>query len=228
MIASGCPSSHTVDGAAVSLEVGETTLEFRGAAGEPFYHVALLVPGDRFAAALDWAGGHVELLPERETGESVFDFANWDAKALYFHDPAGNIVELIAHRGVGETGTTGAFTARELLGLSEVGLVGDPPALAAELERVLGLEVWSGTVAGGGPPRVRRREGEDADPLPRRVVRGSRPGGRPRRIRSRSSWTASPRGDVQLGAGGVRGATAAGADRQVLRRGAGTAGGARS
>ena len=87
------------------------------------------------------------LLPDRETGEAVFDFTNWDAKALYFHDPAGSIIELIAHHGVGETGALGVFSASELLGVSEVGLVGDPPSLADALARELGLEVWSGTVA---------------------------------------------------------------------------------
>src|SRR5690349_4363822 len=97
------------DPTAVSARVGETTLELRKAAGSPFYHVAFLVPGDRFEAALAWAGEHVELLPDTETGEVVFDFTNWDAKAVYFHDPAGSIVELIAHRGVGEAGVTGDF-----------------------------------------------------------------------------------------------------------------------
>ena len=88
----------------VTVRVGETILELREAAGSPFYHVAFLVPGDRFDAALAWVREHVELLPDTETGEPVFDFTNWDAKAVYFHDPAGNIVELIAHRGVGEAG----------------------------------------------------------------------------------------------------------------------------
>ena len=86
-------------------------LELRAAAGAPFYHFALLVPGDRFDAALAWARERVELLPDRETGEVVFDFTNWDARAVYFHDPAGNIVELIAHRGIGEGGVTGPFAA---------------------------------------------------------------------------------------------------------------------
>jgi len=31
-------------------------------------------------------------------GSGVFDFENWDARAVYFLDPAGSIVELIAHR----------------------------------------------------------------------------------------------------------------------------------
>jgi hypothetical protein len=34
---------------------GPTGLEFVAAAGEPFYHFAFLVPGDRFDAAFDWA-----------------------------------------------------------------------------------------------------------------------------------------------------------------------------
>lgn len=125
-------------------------LELLPAAGWPFYHFALLAPADRLEALLDWARERVDLLPNRKTSETVFDFTNWDAKAFYFHDPAGNIVELIAHRGIGETNATGAFTPRELLGISEVGLVGDPPALAATLGRDLGLELWDGTVAEEG------------------------------------------------------------------------------
>lgn len=49
-----------------------------------FYHSAVLVPGDRFDAALTW-------LRER------VDLGFWDARACYCHDPAGNIVEPIAH-----------------------------------------------------------------------------------------------------------------------------------
>ena len=132
----------------VVVDIGESALELRRACGEPFYHVALLVPGDRFDAALAWAGERVTLLPERESGEIVFDFAFWDALACYFHDPAGTIVELIAHRGVDESGAEGPFRPEELLGLSEVGIVGDPPTDAAALERELGLAVWDGTVEG--------------------------------------------------------------------------------
>lgn len=122
-----------------AIVVGETELRFRVEEGGAFYHFALLVPGDRFEAALAWAGERVELLGD------VFDFDWWDARAVYFHDPAGSIVELIAHRGLEENGRTGAFAADELVGLSELGLVGDPPLLLRELEQ-LGLRLWSGTV----------------------------------------------------------------------------------
>jgi catechol 2,3-dioxygenase-like lactoylglutathione lyase family enzyme len=122
-----------------AVRIGETTLRFEPAEGEPFYHYALLVPGDRFDASLAWARERVELLGD------VFDFDNWDALAVYFHDPAGNIVELIAHHGLEENGRAGAFAAEELVGLSELGLVGDRRAQLADLEE-RGLELWSGTI----------------------------------------------------------------------------------
>jgi len=130
------------DGAAFA--VGETTLEFIGGAGEPFYHFAMLVPGNRYAAALAWARERTELLSWRGSDEVDFDF--WDAKACYFHDPARNVVELIAHRGLEESDEGGDFRGDELVGLSELGLVGHQPTMAAALRDELGLEVWSGSV----------------------------------------------------------------------------------
>jgi hypothetical protein len=128
------------------FQIGATELDFIPSGGESFYHFALLVPGDRFDAAFAWARERVELLP-RQDGELVFDFSFWDALACYFQDPAGSIAELIAHRGIGDAGVTGEFSASELLGFSELGLVGDVPRMAHELER-LELHVWDGTLDG--------------------------------------------------------------------------------
>jgi catechol-2,3-dioxygenase len=117
----------------VRFRIGESELEFVGSRSNAFYHFALLVPGDRFDAALALAEARVPLLPNADTGETVFDFSNWDAPACYFEDPAGNIVELIAHRDIGTSGARGPFEAGELLGSSELGLVGDPKTIAADL-----------------------------------------------------------------------------------------------
>ncbi|HEX3455217.1 MAG TPA: VOC family protein, partial [Gaiellaceae bacterium] len=84
-----------------AIVVGETRLSFEPDDGGAFYHFAFLVPGDRFDATLAWAQERVELLGE------IFEAEAWDARAVYFHDPAGNIVELIAHRGLEENGRTG-------------------------------------------------------------------------------------------------------------------------
>jgi hypothetical protein len=126
-----------------SIVVGETRLRFDVGERGAFYHFALLLPGDRFDAALRWARERVELLGD------VFDFDNWDAHAVYFHDPAGNIVELIAHHGSEESNDSGDFHPDELVGLSELGLVGDPPELLRKLESV-GLRLWDGEVEGPG------------------------------------------------------------------------------
>jgi hypothetical protein len=130
-----------------TVTVGETELTFTSAPGEPFYHFALLVPGDRFDAALAWIGARVTLLPHPGDPEVVFDFPDWDAQACYFHDPAGSIVELIAHRRREATAVSGPFAAGELIGLSELGLVGRPTAMAPPLTERLGLPVWDGRVA---------------------------------------------------------------------------------
>jgi catechol 2,3-dioxygenase-like lactoylglutathione lyase family enzyme len=115
---------------------GETALRFHAADGEPFYHFALLVPGDRFDAAHAWANERFELIG------GVFDFENWDARAVYFLDPAGNIVELIAHHGLEVNGREGDFGRDEVVGFSELGIVGNRP----EWLRIFGLPLWSGTI----------------------------------------------------------------------------------
>jgi hypothetical protein len=122
-----------------AIVVGETRLRFESGDDDAFYHFALLVPGDRFDAALAWARERVELLGD------VFEAEAWDARAVYFHDPAGNIVELIAHRGLEENGRSGPFAADELVGFSELGLVGDPRRELQALES-RGLRLWDGTV----------------------------------------------------------------------------------
>ena len=170
--------------------------------GAPFYHFALLVPGDRFEAALAWCRERVELLPDRETGDPVFDFTNWEAQALYFHDPAGSIVELIAHRGIGEAGATGPFSPDELLGVSEVGIVCDPPSLAAGAGARARARGVGRDGRGRGAPRVRGREGADADPLPGGAAVAADRDVRRRRGRWRSCSRGSRTGAVELEEGG--------------------------
>jgi catechol-2,3-dioxygenase len=134
---------EAADGTVV-VRAGTAELTFTAAqdGSEPFYHFAFLVPGDAFERAHAWLGERAELLPAAG-GDTVFDFGFWDALGCYVHDPAGNIVELIAHRGIGD----GARPAGEILGVSEIGLVTPhPAATVAELERGLGLELWSGEV----------------------------------------------------------------------------------
>jgi catechol 2,3-dioxygenase-like lactoylglutathione lyase family enzyme len=135
-----------VDPGRCTVATRESTLEFAGRSGAAFYHFALLVPGNRADAAIAWLQERAPLLPDSESGDPVFEFDDWDARAAYVHDPAGNIVELIAHRGIEDSASDGPFQPAELVGISELGLVGDTAAIAARLTAELGLEVWDGTV----------------------------------------------------------------------------------
>jgi catechol 2,3-dioxygenase-like lactoylglutathione lyase family enzyme len=179
----------TSSAAGASFQLEETTLEFVAGRGAAFYHFALLVPGDRFDAALAWAQSRVTLLPDPESGKPVFDFDFWDANACYFRDPAENIVELIAHRGIEETGARGAFRAEELVGLSELGLVGDQASMAASLARVE-LQVWDGTI---DPPGGLAFVGERARTLILAPPgRGWLPTGRPAEVHDLEACVSGP------------------------------------
>jgi hypothetical protein len=131
------------------VSVGTVPLTFAASASgaEPYYHFALLVPGNRFDAARDWLAARVSLLARPESGETTFDFDFWDARACYAHDPAGNILELIAHRGVGDSPGTGEFDGAELRGISELGIVTSELVAAQEALRAAGLELWYGEVS---------------------------------------------------------------------------------
>jgi catechol-2,3-dioxygenase len=94
-------------------------------------HFAVNVPPDRFDEAVAWARGQAELI------EDDVPFELWRARAAYYFDPAGNLVELIARERV---------PGDELLiEVSEVGLpVADVGAAVEFLETELGLPHFSG------------------------------------------------------------------------------------
>ncbi|MGH2869428.1 MAG: VOC family protein [Solirubrobacteraceae bacterium] len=134
------------------VAVGSATLTFVSSpdSTRPFYHFALLLPGNRFDPARDWLSAASPLLARPGEQGPTFAFDAWNAQACYAHDPSGNIVELIAHRGVEESDHTGPFDAGELRSLSEIGLVGaDLPEFVENL-RPMGLELWSGQVRNDG------------------------------------------------------------------------------
>jgi hypothetical protein len=124
--------------------IGKSELVFTGVAAMPYYHYAMLVPCNRFDAAQAWLDQRVHLLPVDRAGGTVSYFNFWDAHSVYFHDPAANIVEFIAHAGVGASEASGEFSAEELLQLSEIGLVGDKRALVGAICS-LGVAVSDGS-----------------------------------------------------------------------------------
>jgi hypothetical protein len=132
----------------LSVARAELTFDATSDGREPFYHFALLVPGNRFAAAHDWLAACAPPLARPESGETRFGFDFWNADACYVHDPAGNIVELIAHRGIEESGAEGQFGVEEIRGISELGIVSTDLLAGLQRLRASGLELWFGEVGG--------------------------------------------------------------------------------
>lgn len=106
---------------------------------EPFYHFAWMIPTNRFQEAKAWAAARVRL--SRYEGEDETYSTNWNSHSLYFEDPVGNILELIAHHTV-HNESDSAFSEKDLLQVCEVGLVTeDVLSTVDELEQI-GLKRW--------------------------------------------------------------------------------------
>lgn len=139
----GLPVEATGD--RLTVKVGYSRLTFVPAAPDwsGLYHFAFNVPPDQFAAAKAWAARRVTLLRDAH-GAGEFVFRSWDARALYFHDPAGNVVELIARQAL--PAASGAFGPTSLLGVSEIGLATEAVGLTVDsLRSALGLDVFRGS-----------------------------------------------------------------------------------
>lgn len=128
---------------AFAVLVGGTEVEFHAHDVPCRYHLAINVPPDSIADALAWLSARTPILPR--DADQIVDFPNWQARAVYFHDPAGNIVELIA-RDQFDFHPSGEFDRDYLASISEVGLV--VRDMAASVTRVLQeteeREYWRG------------------------------------------------------------------------------------
>lgn len=117
---------------AFAVQIGGTMVEFHAWEQVCRYHFAINVPPGSIEAAHDWLAARTPIL--LRDGDRIVEFPNWKARAVYFHDPAGNIVELIA-RDEFDFHPQGEFDRDHLASISEIGL----PAydLEASLKRVL-------------------------------------------------------------------------------------------
>ncbi len=128
--------------AELTLAIGDATLTFRPAApGEaPFFHFAFEVAADSVEAAGQWFRMAGPLLHEEPDSNEIIEFPNWEASSVYLRDPADNIAECIGRRPLVRPSAAHPFTAADLHGLSEIGLVSaDVHALANQLVTAYGL-----------------------------------------------------------------------------------------
>ncbi len=105
------------DSKSFTLAIGSSTLIFRESERKAVYHFAFNIPGNQFTLAKSWAASRVTL--NRQEGMNEIFYANFNADAFYFQDPAGNVVEFIARRNIDRMGD---FTIDSLLNISEVSI----------------------------------------------------------------------------------------------------------
>ena len=147
----GLPVNVASDGS-FTMTCGETLIEFHKAEGEsqPFYHFAFNIPHNKLDKAIEWMKPRHPLFV-REDGSVVFHFERWDAHAVYFIDPSGNIVEFIARHTL-KNDAPGSFDVRDILYASEIGVVTpDVDATADNLKRGLDLDNYKTASDGFAP-----------------------------------------------------------------------------
>lgn len=104
------------------IQCGSSRLTFEEWPESCVYHFALNIPENQTEEAVHWLRGKVEIL--RFENQEIVDFPNWNAHSIYFADPAGNIVELIARHNLNNA-TNFDFGADSVCEISEIGIAED-------------------------------------------------------------------------------------------------------
>jgi len=113
-----------IDEKKISMAIGSTELVFdETSVAEPFYHFAITIPANKIKQAKTWLRNKkIELLWITDYKNDIADFVGWHAKSVYFYDPAGNILELIARFDLNNK-MNKIFSSKQFLSISEVGIV---------------------------------------------------------------------------------------------------------
>lgn len=126
-----------------SVEIGKTRLQFRATDQAEPTHFAINIPSKGTALALAWLKERLSILPF--AGKDIVDFSNWNAEAIYFHDPGGNIVEFIARRNLAIP-TPPSFAISQCTCISEVGIgTRDIERIYHQLNEVIQIPIYDGS-----------------------------------------------------------------------------------
>lgn len=129
----------------LEVSCGDTRLIFRPGDPEAYYHYAFNIPHGQIEEALQWLRSTD--LPVLHEGRSpITEFPNWNARSLYFRDPAGNVLEFIARRDL-QLKVVKPFSPRTAIrAVSEIGLpVQNVPAAAEAISKHTGIPPYWGT-----------------------------------------------------------------------------------
>jgi catechol-2,3-dioxygenase len=134
-----------IENGKLKIKVGATDLNFiEEKSTNPYYHFAINIPENQINEAIEWLKPKVILIESNDS--PIIDFPNWNAHSVYFYDPAGNIVELIARHDL-KNASDEPFSAKSFLNISEIGMpVPDVKIFNDELNEKFGEKLWSGNL----------------------------------------------------------------------------------
>ncbi|MFN7239201.1 MAG: VOC family protein [Chitinophagales bacterium] len=123
----------------VTFKAGQTDLKFiENKEVDSIYHFAFNIPNNKIEESKELLSKKVELLVNEEN-EKICYFKDWDAKAIYFYDNNGNILEFIARKDLNNS-TSEEFDQNQIENISEIGIPNENPKnFAEELIKEYGL-----------------------------------------------------------------------------------------
>jgi len=153
-------------------QAGSTLVEFERTQTPVPYHFALNVSCNKIEKAVEFLKRQGISIITYD-GKNIVEFPNWNARSVYFLDPAGNIVEFIARSDLNNE-KSGEFGGSDIVSVSEVGTpcsdVGETFSL---LSRHTGIDKYDGNLssfcAAGDPEGLFIITGTDRDWFPTEI-----------------------------------------------------------
>lgn len=126
----------------LSFKLRQSILTFKYKSASNPAHFAFNIPSNAIYDALRWLRSKVDVLDCE--GKPIANFENWNAKALYFYDADGNIVEFIAREAI-DIESDVAFSSFYILSVSEIGIpTTDIKAIYDQLNAMRPISVFDG------------------------------------------------------------------------------------
>ena len=123
-----------------SFKIGQSTLVLHREEKENnYYHYAINIPPNLFQEAKLWLKERITLL--LEDGKDDIHFTESKAMAMYFEDPAGNIVEFISRYETSPKVYSIHFTPEHMQEISEIGVSTNNTHELAEKLQSMGIPV---------------------------------------------------------------------------------------
>ncbi len=129
---------------ALRFQAGDTQLTFIAkSTTKAQYHFAFNIATNHLAQAIEWAQATGLVLLPSPKDETITYFDTWKAQSIYFWDKNGNLLEFIAREDT-QIQKEAPFTPKEMLNISEIGLITKKPIATGEaIQQQIGVDFFS-------------------------------------------------------------------------------------